>query len=63
MILLYQKALIYENVVTFIGFSISFKILALMLRRLLVYQLILRYINVNRETCIGLSISFKMYKR
>ena len=30
---------------------------------LLVYQLVLKYISVNRETCIELSISFKMYKR
>ena len=33
------------------------------LRRLLVYQLVLRYISVNLETIIGLSIRFKMYKR
>ena len=33
------------------------------IRRLLVYQLVLRYISVNRGTFIGLSISFKMYKR
>ena len=60
-----------------IGLSISFKMYKrsswylfvfqrvlrpLMLRLLLVYQLVLRYISVNRETSIGLSFSFKMYK-
>ena len=33
-----------------------------MLRILLVYQLVLRYISVNLETVIGLSICFMIYK-
>ena len=37
--------------------------LALMLRRLFVYQLVLKYISVNNEMTIGLSNSFvKIYQ-
>ena len=39
----------------------SFNISALMLLLLLLFQLVLKYISVNLETSIGLSISFKKY--
>ena len=32
-----------------------------MLRRLLIYHLVLRYISVNLETSIGLSIRYNIY--
>ena len=43
--------------------QLDLRYISVILGRLLVYQLVLRNISVNVETSIGLSISFKIYKR
>ena len=47
----------------FFVYQFVFRYMSVNLKILLVYQLALWYIRVNRETFIGFSICFKMYKR
>ena len=47
----------------YVGLSSRFKIYSVNLETLIVDQQVLRCISANLERSIGLSISFKMYKR
>ena len=72
--LMLRRLFVYQLVLKYISvnnetwlsvYQISFVKIwsALMLLLLLLIQLLLKYISDNLETSIGLSISFKMYKR